>query len=526
MSLIEPVPQREPLAVLFSARTDTGQVRTTNEDNFLVDRRLRLYVVCDGLGGHQSGEVASATAVNLMREGLLKHRDVVDRYDRERKGDGALLDILADVARDVNERIYERGRQTASQRGMGTTLSLLLLSGDKGFIAHVGDTRIYRHRDGQLTQVTEDHSLITEMRRNLQMTREQVEALDGRLKNQITRAVGVNDKVDADVFSIDVQPGDRYLLCSDGLHGLVPDEELAELVAHPDLVEAASRLVDRANAAGGRDNITAIVVHIAAPAQHDAPRLVWPIFDVMRATTLFQGLSDLELASIIDGVDLLSVAPKEALVTDVATLPGLFVVLEGELQALRQAEVVAVMKRGDFFAEDALVYERMSGSTVIGSAGGASVVLVERRHFDELQRTFPNVALKLAISIGRSLARKVEASAREGSMRLLYRDPATLTRPVPRPATSPRVLADTEPEYSARRASATSPLTPATVLRRARAGERRAASAVTHPAIPVVRGPSSFDATPPPLPPADPTAPDESTATLDPTPTSPENHEP
>lgn len=499
MSLIEPVPQREPLAVLFSARTDTGHVRAINEDNFLVDRRLRLYVVCDGLGGHQSGEVASATAVNLVREGLLKHRDAIDRYDREREGEHELLELLAAVAGEVNDRIFERGRQNPTQRGMGTTMSLLLLSGDKGFVAHVGDTRIYRHRGGALSQVTEDHSLITEMQRNLQMTREQVEALDGRIKNQITRAVGVSGKVAVDVFAIDVRPGDRYLLCSDGLHGLVPPDDLAALVAYPDLVEAASRLVDAANAAGGRDNITAIVVQIEAPAQPDAPRPVWPIFDVMRATTLFQGLSDLELASIIDGVDLRSVAPSETLVTDTAPLPGLCVVLEGELQALRAAEVVAVMKRGDFFAEDALVYERVSGSTVIGSATGASVVLVERRHFEELQRTFPNVALKLAVSIARSLARKVEASAREGSMRLLYRDPATLTRPVPRPATSPRVLADTEPEYPARRTPATAPLTPTAVMRRARGADRRGGHAVTQPSVPVLRGPSAFDS-PPPLP--------------------------
>jgi len=501
MSLTEPVPQREPLTVLFSARTDTGLVRSTNEDNFLVDRRLRLYVVCDGLGGHQGGEIASATAVNVAREGVLKRRDALESYERDRADETELIEMLGSVGRVANQRIHERGRQSPAQRGMGTTLSLLLLAGDRGFIAHVGDTRIYRLRDGLLQQLTEDHSLVTEMRRGLYMTREQIDALDARLKNQITRAVGVHDTVEVDVFSIDVLPGDRYLLCSDGLHGLVSDDDLKPLIAHPELVEAASRLVDRANAAGGKDNITAIVIELSAPRTPEAHRLIWPIFEVVRSTSLFQGLADLELASIIERIHVVPLAAGEALVRDASTLPGLFMVLEGELQVVRQAEVVAMLRRGDFFGEDALFLERSSGATVLGSAAGASIGVVERRHFDELQRTSPNVALKLALAIGRSLARKVEASAREGgSIRLLYKDPGAMTRPVPRPATNQRVMADTEPESMARVTQESSGLPTAPVLRRPRGSDRRGASAVTHPAIPVLRGPTSAELAPPPLP--------------------------
>ncbi len=502
----QPVLAREPLSVLFSARTDTGQVRTANEDNFLVDRRLRLYVVCDGLGGHQGGEVASATAVNSVREGVLKQRDVIERYERERGSEAALIEMLATVGRVANQRIYERGRQNAGQRGMGTTLSMLLLAGDRAFIAHVGDTRIYRLRDGQLMQLTEDHSLITEMRRGLHMTREQIEALDGRLKHQITRAVGVHDAVEIDVFSVDVLPNDRFLLCSDGLHGLVPESELAPLIAFPELVEAASRLVDRANAAGGKDNITAIVVEVQEPRTPNAHRQVWPIFEIVRTTSLFQGLADLELASLSERINVVAVAAGEALVRDASPLPGLFLVLEGELQVLRQAEVVAMLRRGDFFGEDALLLERSSGTTVLGSASGASVGLVERRHFDELQRTSPNVALKLAIAIGRALARKVEASAREGgTLRLLYKDPGAMTRPVPRPATGTRIMADTEPEPMVRVPQEVGSPPTATVLRRPRSTERRTGSSVTHPAIPVMRGPTSSDM-PPPVPPTQPHA--------------------
>lgn len=482
MSILEPT--REPLTVLFSARTDTGLTRTSNEDNFLVDRRLRLHVVCDGLGGHQSGEVASATAVNMVREGVLAQRDVIDRYEREGGDERELLDALRNVALLANRRIHERGLQNATQRGMGTTLSLLLFAGERGFIAHVGDTRIYRLRDGQMFQLTEDHSLVTEMRRGLHMTNEQIDALDGRLKNQITRAVGVHEAVEVDVFSVDVQPLDRFLLCSDGLHGLVPDAELATLMGYPELALAASRLVDRANAAGGRDNITAIVVEVARPISE--PQRGWPVAEVARTTPLFQGLGDAELAKVLEGVTVIALGAGESLVRDAMALPGLFLVLEGELQVVRGAEVVTQLRRGDCFGEDALLYDRAAGATVLGAAHGATLALVVRAHFEALQRGAPQVAMKLALVIARTLARKLEAAAREGgALRLLFRDPGAMTRPMPRPMSATRVLADTEPEPMRVPAASSTPAPPPTaVLRRPRGADRRAGNAVTQTALP------------------------------------------
>lgn len=511
MSTIEPVPQREPLTVLFSARTDTGQVRASNEDNFLVDRRLRLYVVCDGLGGHHGGEIASATAVNAVREAVLARRDVIERYERTRDDPGPLTELLGEAVQAANRKIFERGKDDVGQRRMGTTVSVMLLAGERAFIAHVGDTRIYRLRDGLLLQLTEDHSLVTEMRRGMYMTREQIDALDGRLKNQITRAVGVNETVAVDTFSVDVEIGDRFLLCSDGLHGLVPEDELGELVGFPELVEASSRLVDRANAAGGRDNITAIVVELSAPLTPEGHHRIWPIYEVARTSSLFQGLADLELATVVERVQVLPLQAGEALVRDTSPLPGLFVVLDGELQVLRQAELITTLRRSDFFAEDAMLIERSAGATLIASSAGGSVALLERRVFEDLMRTMTNVALKLALAVGRALARKVEASAREGGqMRLLYKDPGAMTRPLPRPAKTRRVLADTEPEPLGRPAL-DAPPPPTAVLRRPRAGERRGASLITHPAIPVLRGHPSAPESPPPAagtaPPASP--PDE-----------------
>lgn len=487
MSSIAPAPQREPLTVQFSARTDVGRVRANNEDNFLVDRRLRLYVVCDGLGGHHGGDIASATAVNLVREVVLSRRDALEHYELHRDADTAIIDMLEDAAAAANARVYERGSRRGDERRMATTLSLLLLAGARAFIAHVGDTRIYRWRDGLMLQLTEDHSLITEMRREVHMSREQIESLDGRLKNQITRAVGVSADVEVDVFSVDVEIGDRFLLCSDGLHGVVPEEQLARLVSHPELVETASRLVDAANGLGGKDNITAIVVELSAPMVPAANRRVWPIFEVARTTSLFQGLADLELTTVLEQVQVLSLKAEEALVRGSSTLLGLYLVLEGELQVVRRAEVVATLGRADFFAEDAILIERSSGATVTATAAGAVVAVIERTRFEELQRTRPDVALKLSLAVGRSLARKVDGYVREGGvMQFRYKDPGAMTRPLPRPAKNPRVLADTEPEIGA--SFRDIPTSAAAVLRRPRSDKRRAALGATQPAIPVLRG--------------------------------------
>lgn len=507
MPRLEPVSRREPMTVLFSARTDTGRVRSTNEDHFLVDRRLRLYVVCDGLGGHQGGEIASSIAVNAVRDALLRKKEVLEGYDFgvAHHDEGAVLALLREAVREANARIYERAQHSPSQRGMGTTLSLLVIARDRGFVAHVGDTRIYRLRAGQLRQVTVDHSLLTELRRDMNMTPRQIEALDPRLKNQITRAVGVHDSVEVDAFEVELQPGDRFLLCSDGLHGLIEDAEIAVELGHQDLVEAAVHLIDRANAAGGRDNITAIVVQLEPPPAAESPRRIWPLFEAVRAALLFQGLSDLELTRVLDGANVVGLAASDVLVREAAAMPGLFIVVEGELQVLRQAEVIAVLRQGDYFSEDALFLERQSGTTIIANGEGARVVVVDRRHFEELQRTAPTIALKLALSVGRSLARKVEATVREGgATRVLFKDPGAMTRPVPRPPTSPRVLADTEPEPRSRIFAHVDPadLTdrgvppppmPATVARRPRAESRRVYSAVTQPAIPVVHGPISAE---------------------------------
>ncbi len=250
--------------------SDIGRRRLSNEDAFLVDDALGLYVVADGMGGHNAGEVASGEAIDTLH-GMVKREEEALRAIDRLAGGGAQADALVSAMRRA-QRLVESAVQAATymvfglgeanpeRKGMGTTLSVLLLRGEWAVTAQVGDSRIYMARDGKAEQVTEDHTLVAwQLKRGL-ITAE--EARHSRQKNVITRAVGSREYVQVDTRSFPVRTGDRFLLCSDGLHGYLDDPEIAPLLKGT-LQEAATRAVELANQRGGRDNITAVVVDLA-----------------------------------------------------------------------------------------------------------------------------------------------------------------------------------------------------------------------------------------------------------------------
>lgn len=250
--------------------SDIGRRRLSNEDAFLVDDELGLYVVADGMGGHNAGEVASGEAVDTLHGMVKREEETLRTIDRVAAGGGQGDEFLAALRR--TQRLVESAVQAATymvfglgeanpeRKGMGTTLSVLLLRGECAVTAQVGDSRIYMMRDGHAEQVTEDHTLVAWQLKKGLITAE--EARHSRQKNVITRAVGSREYVQVDTRSFPVRTGDRFLLCSDGLHGYLDEPEIAPLLAGS-LKQAATRAIDLANQRGGRDNITAVVVELA-----------------------------------------------------------------------------------------------------------------------------------------------------------------------------------------------------------------------------------------------------------------------
>ncbi len=225
--------------------TDTGRQRRANEDSLMV--RAPLYVVADGMGGAQAGEVASRLAVEAFKDGL------ADNASPE-----AALTSLAQAA---NARIYELSHANAEQAGMGTTLTAVYVGEREVSIAHVGDSRAYCLRDGQLLKLTDDHSLVDELIRQGRLTPE--EAVEHPQRSVITRALGIEGDVEVDTRSLTGQAGDVYLICSDGLTTMVAEEQIARvLVESRSLRDAGERLIATANQAGGRDNITVVLLRL------------------------------------------------------------------------------------------------------------------------------------------------------------------------------------------------------------------------------------------------------------------------
>jgi len=226
-------------------KSDTGRQRRANEDSFFV--RSPLFVVADGMGGAQAGEVASRLAAETFAAGL--------------PDDGTSEQRLERRAREANQRIHEVSQEDRALNGMGTTLTAAYLDGDELALAHVGDSRAYLLRDGELTRLTRDHTLVEELVRRGELTEE--EAAEHPQRSIITRALGPEPDIDIDLHTHRVHAGDVFLLCSDGLTGMIGEDEVHAILSEaPNLRVAGRTLVDAANEAGGRDNITVVLFRL------------------------------------------------------------------------------------------------------------------------------------------------------------------------------------------------------------------------------------------------------------------------
>ncbi len=247
--------------IRYAAKTDVGMKRSHNEDYFSLIEDEKVFIVADGMGGHASGEVASKMASDVMNE-FYQHSKDMDatwpfRYDPTLSYPE---NRMVAAIRLANQRIFESAMKNPNLRGMGTTPLGCMFVGDCAYVAHVGDSRCYRVNGGTIEQLTRDHSLLEDYKEARPDMSEE-EARNFPHKNVITRALGMRDNVVVDIARVDLEDGDRFVLCSDGLSGMLTDEQIHDITKrNQDLEAAVGELIDRANEAGGTDNITAMVV--------------------------------------------------------------------------------------------------------------------------------------------------------------------------------------------------------------------------------------------------------------------------
>ncbi len=386
-------------AIRFYAATDVGKVRDHNEDNFLVDKKLSLFIVADGMGGHAAGEVASAIAVRTVHEEIKREKELIDDYVSGATGASKvttkdLIALLEHAVQRACSKIHEEAAGDAAKRGMGTTLSALLVVGHQGFIAHVGDSRIYLWRDARIQQLTEDHTVYNELIKRGKLTREQIEKV--QQKNAITRAVGVYERVEVDTLVLELIAGDTLVIATDGLHGYLeaPEELRAPLALDGD--GSVKALIALANERGGKDNITTIVVKVGEEGAVDAARAKRLALkrDVLANMPLFSRLTERELLRVMQAVEVREYKDGGVVIREGDKGDELFIVLEGKVRVARGEQVLAHLGQGEHVGEMALI-RSVPRSATVTAVGDAEVIAIRRADFFEILRKEHEIAVKM-----------------------------------------------------------------------------------------------------------------------------------
>lgn len=394
------------------AATDVGRKRSHNEDNFLIDKNLNLFVVADGMGGHASGEVASAIAVHTIRDVVFAERDLLTRYtDIDATAQMELCTLLEYAVHHASAQIFRKAQQEPEKRGMGTTVVALLIIGQRGFIAYVGDSRIYLSRNGVIYPLTEDHSLMNELIRSGKVRADEFAVSPyANFKNAMTRAVGVYEHVEVDILDFEILPGDAFLLCSDGLYDYLDDAEITSNLALTNIEDIPGRFIDLANSRGGKDNVTALVVQVSHD-ESSATRAAQLHFTVetLRRIPLMDQLSYQQLCKIMNIARMQPCRTGEVLCREGSAGGDLYAVLDGSITLSRGGTPMSTIVAGECFGETDLIAGELARATAIADKPG-KLLKIDRKDILEVLRRDPSLASKLLWNLARELGKRLEVA--------------------------------------------------------------------------------------------------------------------
>ena len=400
-----------------AALSDVGLQRDHNEDACLADDVHGLYVVADGMGGAAAGEVASAIAIGRIsaffrpRVAELRGGELHQPAFRQR------LARLADAAiQDACQHVYQAAVEDGAKIGMGTTLTLLVLLDRLAIVGHVGDSRMYLKRNDTLFPLTSDHSFVNEMVRKGALTEE--EALKHPMANLLTRAVGPQANVQADVNVFDVYNGDTFFLCSDGISKRVSEQTMLEsLTSSSTLSTSAQQMIDAANAAGGDDNATVVLARVAdsveVSAAHEAA--VDEKVRALRDLPLFAGLQPKELAVVVSLAGTLHLNAGDVIVEAGAFSSRFFVVARGRVVLSLHGAEVLELQQGTHFGD----VECFAGTAAMLAATAMTPSMVlsfERSHLEEVCRRDPTLGVQLLWRFTTAASTRVDEVLRRGTL--------------------------------------------------------------------------------------------------------------
>lgn len=388
--------------------SDVGRERQHNEDCFLNDPELGLFVVCDGMGGHAAGEVASAHTVRTIHRIVSEQRALLDDVHAGR----AELDVFVPIVRHAIElactEIHQLGLADKAKRGMGTTCTAFMVANGKGLLAHVGDSRLYLVRRGHLTQLSQDHTYVAEALRQGLIRPEEAEK--SPYGNVVTRAVGPQSNVLVDVMVFGLAPGDTYLLCSDGLHQYTNDAaELVRVLDVPSTEAAARTLIDLANQRGGSDNITAIVVRAHYSPQQSSKRMLDVVTDIdaLSHIELLREMNMAEVVKLCQAFHSVSFDAGAFILREGELSETFFVLVEGSAEVYRGNQRLAVLPKGSHFGEMAILSLRPRSATVRATTKVRALVTDRTSLYGFLQQD-PLIAAKFFWKIAQTLSLRLD----------------------------------------------------------------------------------------------------------------------
>lgn len=395
--------------------SDVGRMREQNEDNLLVDDDLGLYIVSDGMGGHVGGEVASSMAVTGVAREIGRNRSVLFEMGRGEVDRDQLESIASDAVRQASRSIFDSANGTEHE-GMGCTLTLLLVVGQKAVMAHVGDSRLYISRDHKVSQLSTDHTMANELAIAGVISHGAVQTHP--YAHVLTRALGSQDAVNVDTLVLDILPGDRFLICSDGLGDYIDsDSWLGRQIDAAEFDALPEELVSFANASGGQDNITVLVTRIEA----DAPELsiadelsshVQHKFDALESVFLFESLSVALLTRVLDCCEVNDYASGEVAISENSPMSQLAVVVEGHFDVSSDNTVHGKLGPGDHVGATTLLSPRRARAS-LRARGEGRLLILQRDPFWQIIRQRPWLGVDLLERLGRQLSQDLDRSLEE-----------------------------------------------------------------------------------------------------------------
>ncbi len=398
--------------------SDIGNVRDVNEDAILVDESLGLYAVADGMGGKGAGDEASRLAIEIVANHLRSHKDILERAASDRETALEMLPTLVEAAfQSASTRVYNHAsaRALPAGRNMATTLSVLLVDGTRGVIGHVGDSRVYLLRDGQLYLITEDHNHLQLLIKN---------GLDPESAAQVpharalTRAIGAQARVEIDTLSFVPLPDDVFLLCTDGLHKLVSREEIAELLSDPDTESVAARLIDKARERGATDNVSAVVLQVGSDADHTLTvhRDAKLEMEALGSLELFGNLDYLEILELMEHFEERHAAGGEVIFQEGSIGSELYVIVDGSVEIRVKGRLLRILEKGSHFGEFALI-DLQPRSATIRTREPTHLLVLTLEQFERLKKENPAKAL----AFYEVIAKRLSLNLREADYLLLQK---------------------------------------------------------------------------------------------------------